>query len=545
MTVSAAAGPGATASQREATAVRQVRESAQALVAQNRVGEAVELFDSALAALLRRNQELELLVRKLQRERVGTRSERIDPAQLRLLLDQVGSMADVVPIPDPVAEAREDEELRRETEEAKKGEAEKKQGRRARRNRRLGVASGVEVIVHRHELPEAERQCCGETKGPIGEDVTHRLEFVPGHFIDHQHHQVNYACAKCRDGVQAAAAPVQVIPRSPAGPSVLAHVVVSKFVDHMPLHRLHNSYARSGWTIPVSTLSDWCWDVADILTPVVDRLEERLLAAYVVRLDGTGLKVLDRGSPLNVTKGVIWGYVGDDRDVVFRYAPTGSGEDGPWDFLRNRKGYVQADGAGVFDRLYNGVVASAIEIGCWAHGRRRLVALKDTDCRVAYPLQLIARLYGIERLADARGLLPEARAALRQERSVPVLEKIKRWIVPTLEKEPPSSDLAKAAAYLVNQWGALTRFPEDGRLDLDNNLCERQLRAIALGRRNYLFCGSHDAARRAAVLYSLTRTCALHGIPPLAYLTDVMHKLADGWRQSRIAELLPGNWMPS
>ena len=168
--------------------------------------------------------------------------------------------------------------------------------------------------------------------------------------------------------------------------------------------------------------------------------------------------------------------------------------------------------------------------------------MQDTDCRVAYPLKLIGRLYRIEHLADARRLTPESRAELRKERSTPVLEKLKRWFAATRASEPPSTDLAKAAGYVVNHWNALTRFVEDGRVSLDNNLCEQQLRDIALGRKNYLFAGSHDAARRAAALYSLTRTCAQYGVPPLPYFTDVLGKLANGWPVNRLDELLPHRW---
>ena len=167
------------------------------------------------------------------------------------------------------------------------------------------------------------------------------------------------------------------------------------------------------------------------------------------------------------------------------------------------------------------------------------------DCRVAYPLKLIGRLYRIEHLADARGLEPEDRAELRMERSAPVLEKLKRWYVATRTSEPPSADLAKAAGYVLNHWEALTRFVNDGRISLDNNFCEQQLRDIALGRKNYLFAGSHDAARRAAALYSLTRTCTQYGVPPLAYFTDVLGKLASGWPVNRLDEILPQQWRPA
>jgi hypothetical protein len=164
---------------------------------------------------------------------------------------------------------------------------------------------------------------------------------------------------------------------------------------------------------------------------------------------------------------------------------------------------------------------------------------------VAYPLKLIARLYRIERLADLQELSPQQRAALRRKRSAPVLDKLRPWLLTTVTHEPPSSELAKAAGYILNHWTALTRFTEDGRLRLDNNLCERQLRDIALGRKNFLFAGSHDAARRTATLYSLMRTCVLHDVPPLPYLTDVLHKLAAGWKHARLDELLPDRWQSS
>jgi transposase len=228
--------------------------------------------------------------------------------------------------------------------------------------------------------------------------------------------------------------------------------------------------------------------VAERVEPLVERIFDRMIErAYVVSTDATGLRVLDPESPDNIERGTIWCTVGDDKDVVFHYTPTGEGASGPWTFLKGRTGYIQADAANVFDRLYNGRVASGVEVGCWAHSRRKYVALQDTDCRVAYPLKLITRLYRIERLADLRELSHDERARLRQKRSGPQLDKLKRWLLPTLTNEPPASELAKASRYILNQWDALTRFLDDGRLSLDNNLCESQLRDIALGRKNYWF----------------------------------------------------------
>jgi len=529
----------------EPSALRQIRESAQALLGEGKVEEAFEFFLSALEAVLRKTRELELLVAKLRREGVGKRSERIDRGQLQLLFEALCSQAsetDPTAAIDPQAEAREDAELDQEIREAEQAGRPEKSPRRGHGRRfRAGT---LQRQVHHHEVPESERRCrpCGVTKERIGEDVTRTLEYVPGRFIEHEHHRAKYACGKCKEGVTTASGPDKIIERSSAEASVLAHVVVSKIVDHCPLHRLHRIYERSGVDIPVSTLSEWMGKVADLCQPLVDRLTEKTLAAYLNQTDATGVKVLDPESPENIQRGTMWCYVGDERNVVFRYTPTGEGARGPWEFLAGRTGYVQADAASVFDRVFNGRVASAVEVGCWSHSRRKFIELQDMDCRVAYPLKLIARLYRLEHLADAKGLSPDERVALRQERSQPVLEKLRRWLAATHGSEPPASDLAKAAAYMINHWAALTRFVQEGRLKLDNNLCEQQLRAIALGRNNFLFFGSHRAAEGAAVLYSLTRTCALQRVSPLSYLTDVLRKLAAGWPQSRIDELLPGGW---
>jgi transposase len=541
-TTAAAAGAAAPP-KRELAALRQIKESAQALLKEGRTEETWEFLLSALEAVLSRNSDLELLVAKLRRVHLNPRSERIDLAQLSLLFEALASQATPEAEIDPEAEAQADAQLDHEIEDAEKT-ATKIEKTKKRKNGPGWKTRGVRQEVHKLEVPQAERTCteCGREKKPIGEDVTRRLEFVPSHFVEHVYHLEKYACGYCKEGVATAAAPEQVLERSAATPSLLAHVVVSKYLDHTPLHRLHRIYERYGAEIPVSTLSDWTAAVGDLVEPLVERLAERVLKAYIVRTDATGLMVLDPTSPENIQRGTMWDLIGDDRDVLFRYTPTGEGATGPWEFLAGRKGYIQADAANVFDRLFNGQAAHAIELGCWSHSRRKMVALQDMDCRVAYPLKLIARLYRIEHLADARQLTPEARAQLRHERSQPILEQLKRWFVSTSKSETPSSDLAKAAAYPLNHWEALTRFVQDGRVSLDNNLCEQQLRDIALGRKNYLFAGSHDAARRAANLYSLTRTCAQYGIPPLPYFTDVLGKLAAGWAKGRLDELLPPRW---
>lgn len=529
--------------------LRQLRAAVQALVAQGKTDEACEFCLAAFESVLLKTHELELLVAKLRRERLGRHTERIDPGQMTLLFESLLAQSTGAIVFDPDAEAHEDAVLDGEIAAAAQQHGSAAGDRPPRPKRATDPAwqtQGIERCVHHVEVPLTERTCptCQREMDHIGIDVTRRLEYVPGHFVEHEYQLEKFACGRCKDRITMAPAPAQVLNRSAADPSLLAHVVVSKFVDHTPLHRLHRIYARSGAEIPVSTLADWIAAVGDLVEPVVERLAARVLTAHVVRTDATGLKVLDPQNPDHIALGTMWAYVGDDRDVVFRYTPTGEGATGPWTFLAGRTGYIQADAALVFDRLFNGQVAHAVEVGCMAHARRRLVALQDMDYRVAYPLKLMARLYRIEHLADARHLTPADRAVLRQDRATPVLAKLQRWAVMTRADEPPSTDLVKAAGYLVRHWDALCRYLQDGRVDIDNNNVERQLRDVALGRRNYLFAGSHDAARRAAGLYSLTRTCAQYAIPPLRYFTDVLTKLANGWTVTRLEELLPHRWQP-
>jgi transposase len=522
----------------------QIRESAQALLAQGKVDETCEFFLAALDAVLVKNRELELLVLKLRRERLGRHTERLDARQIALLFDTLLAQGATPEPVDPEAEAREDAALDREIADAEQAAGTARRRRKTRTAEPGWRTTGVERQVRLIEVPAENQACptCQDRMGCIGVDVTRRLKYVPGHLVEEESHRQKWACPRCKDAVITAPAPPQVLARSAADASLLAHVVVSKFADHTPLHRLHRIYARSGADIPVSTLADWVAGVGTLVEPLVERLAARVRAAYIVRTDATGLKVLDPACADHVEMGSIWAYVGDDHDVLFRYTPTGEGATGPWTFLAGRTGYVQADAATVFDRLFTGQAARAIEVGCLAHGRRKLIALQDMDCRVAYPLTLLARVYRIEHLADARGLAPDDRAALRRDRTAPVLERLHRWCGLTRAQEPPGTDLAKAAGYFVNHRTALTRFLDDGRLSPDNNLCESQLRDIALGRKNFLFAGSHDAARRAAGLYSLIRTCAQHGVPPLPYLTDVLTKLPAATTAAQLDALLPPRW---
>jgi transposase len=517
----------------------QVRDLLRSLLSEGRSEEAIEVALSMLGQLQAHNTDLALQLAKLQRERSGRRSERIDPAQLSLLLELAGA-AEVDEEADRTATEEEDAAL---TAEQNALEAEAPPAERSRARRRRPPRTLPRDVI-RHELPEEERRCagCGDVMPAIGTDVSEVVELVPAHFRVEEHHRVKYACGRCKDAVRTAPGPVKLIEKGLAGPGLLAHVAMSKFQDHLPLTRLVEIYRRGGYETSVSTLCGWVAAVAEEVAPVVARIQEKALTSLLVQTDGSGLKVLDRDDPEGIRKGTMWCLVGDRRYAVFRYARDGTGEEGPWQYLKGREGYLQADASNVFDRLYNGDRAQAVEVGCWAHARRKVRDLLESDARAAYPLKLIAQLYRVEDLADRRGCTPEQRLELRRSRSRGITERYQRWIRRTLEKEPPSSALAKACAYSLNHGTALLRFLENGRLPLDNNLCELQIRSLAVGRRNYLFAGSDAGAEHAAILYSLLRTCALHGIDTYAYFVDLLRKLAAGWPDRRIDELLPESW---
>jgi transposase len=517
--------------------LKEIGEHLRSLLSEGRLEEAIEMVLSMLTQLQTKNMELVWKLMRLERERSGRRSERMDPEQISLMLERLAE--EMSEEADLAATQAEGEAL-----EAERAALEETVVRQVPRRRRPSKDLPRRVI--RHELTAEERRCpgCGEAMREIGEDVSEIVELIPAQFVVEEHRRARYACSRCKETVRTAPGPEKSIEKGLPGPGLLAHVVVSKFEQHLPLTRLVEIYRRGGLATSTSTLCGWVEAVATDVQPIVERIAEKVLASRELQIDGSGLDVLDRDDPHGIRRGTMWCSVGDRRNVVFRYAKDGSGEEGPWRYLEGRRGYVQADAANVFDRLYNGRKAEATEVGCLAHARRKYYELVDSDVRVAYPLQLIAQVYQVEDLADRRKFSPEERLELRRSRSAPILDRYHRWLLRMSSREPPASVLAKACGYSLKHWEALTRFLQDGILPLDNNLCESQIRSLALGRRNYLFAGSDAGAERSAILYSLMRTCALHRVDAFAYLADILRKLAARWPAKRLDELLPENWSP-
>ena len=383
---------------------------------------------------------------------------------------------------------------------------------------------------------------CGGELRRLGEDVSEMIEYVPGRYKVIRHVRPKLSCAACQKIVQAAA-PSRPIARGLAGPGFLAHVLVSKYADHLPLYRQSQIYAREGLDLDRSTLADWVGGASELLGPLVASLGRYVLAAKKLHGDDTPVPVLCPGRG-TTKQGRLWTYVRDDKPagsiepaaVLFRYSPDRKGER-PQAHLASFVGVLQADAYAGFDRLYGERIQEA---ACWAHVRRKFYEIHVAHASpiAAVALDRIGRLYGIE--AEIRGRPPDERREVRQARAGPELESLHAWWHATLTTLSKKSELAVAIRYALSRWTALTRYRDDGRLEIDNNAAERALRAVALGRKNWLFAGSDDGGERAATIYSLLGTAKLNNLDPEGYLRYVLERIADH-PINRIEELLPWN----
>lgn len=387
---------------------------------------------------------------------------------------------------------------------------------------------------------------CGGEWQKVGEDVSEMLEFVPAQFVVIRHVRPKFSCRDCSRMIQAEA-PSRPIARGLAGAGLLAHVVVSKYADHLPLYRQADIYARLGVELERSTLADWVGGVSYALGPLVEALRRYVMGTSKLHADDTPVPVLAPGT--GKTKiGRLWTYVRDDRPagdraapaVWFAYSPDRKGEH-PQHHLHQFRGDLQADAYAGFGPLYED--GRIREVACWAHVRRKFFDLYAAHASpvATEAIRRIGELYDIER--EIRGHPPDERREVRQARARPLLDGLQAWLQASLAKLSKKSETAAAVHYALNRWEALRRYCNDGRLEIDNNAAERALRAVALGRKNYLFAGSDAGGERAAAIYSLIGTAKLNDLDPEAYLRQVLERIADH-PINRITELLPWNLAP-
>ena len=398
--------------------------------------------------------------------------------------------------------------------------------------------------VLREHLP-ASCDCpdCGRRLTRLGEDASEQLDYVPGYFQVIRHVRPKLACRVCARIVQAPA-PMRPIERGLPTASLLAQVIGAKYADHCPLYRQEGIYRRGGVELPRAMLASWVAEAASLVDPLVRSLEHYVLAGEKLHADDTPVPVLAPGKGRTRT-GRLWAYVRDDRPaagpdppaVVYRYSPDRKAER-PRAHLRSFTGILQADAYSGFAPLY--ADGRIVEAACWAHARRKYydVYVMERSPTALEALERIGKLYAIER--KIRGQAPSDRASARQARSAAVLEDLRGWLKATHATLSVKSPLAGAIQYTLTRWAALTRYVCDGRIEIDNNAAERAIRALVLGRRNYLFAGSDAGGETAARLYSLIGTCRLNDIDPHLYLRHVLERIANH-PINRIEELLPWN----
>ena len=477
-----------------------------------------------------RADRLAQILKEMQRHRFGRRAETLPLDQLELGLEDVQQVE-----ADQAAQVEKADPERRAATIAK---------RRANRGALPEHLPRIETII---DVEDKACPCCSGALHLIGEDRAERLDIVPAQLRVLVVRRPKYACRTCEDVVVQAPAPARLIEGGIPTEATVAHVVVGKYADHLPLYRQAQIYARQGIRLDRSTLADWVGRAAFLLRPVHERLLETLKRSEKLFADETTAPVLDPGRGRTKT-GQLWAYARDDRPwggsdppgVAYVYAPDRKAER-PMAHLAGFTGVLQVDGYGGYRVLAE---KTGVRLAfCWAHVRRRFYELAAAGPApiASEALERIKALYAIE--AEIRGQDPDARVAARQEKSRPVIEDLEPWLRARLETISQKTKLAEAIRYALSRWEGLTLFLDDGRVEIDNNTVERSIRPLALTRKNALFAGSDGGAEHWAILASLIETAKLGRVDPQAYITDAITRIVGGHPQSQIDQLMPWNYV--
>ena len=494
---------------------------------------------ATIASLQARLARMEHYLEQLLRNKFGPRSERLDPSQLQLF-DQADadtsddeSSAPDDSLNDPVV---------------------------VREHRRHGggrqsLPDHLPRETVEHDLSDDEKCCpeCGEERQRIGCEKSEQLEFVPAVLKVLEHVRWKYACRTCQEHVVVAPAPDKPIEKGLPGPGLLSAIVVGKYADHLPLYRLEDVFVRHGVELPRSTLCRWALQTSDILEPLYQLMIERVCSSKAIHTDDTPVPVLDPTLPKTRTAR-FWVYCGDYQHpyTVYDYT-TSRRRDGPADFLREFRGYLQADAFAGYDGIYAG--GRVKQVLCWAHARRKFYEARTVQPEPAHrALAYIGRLYAVER--EAKALLGveqptndkawqsshKQRHALRQQTSLPTLNELHDWMTEAKSRVLPKSPVGQAIGYVLPRWDGFIRYCENGALSIDNNLSERMVRPIAIGRKNWMFLGSDNGGKAAAILYSIMASAKSNQVEPFAYVRDLLVRFS-GKRPDDLSDLLPDEWL--
>ena len=480
--------------------------------------------------------KLQHYLEQLLRQRYGCKSERLEDIDSVLLLP---FMREYIKKQDE--QNKEDKKIDTSEKEAVKEEITYTRNKPKRKK----LPEDLPRDTIEYDLDDSEKvcDCCGEQMKRIGEEKSEQLDYIPASLRVIEHVRFKYACKHCEQKVVTADKARQPIEKGIPAAGLLAHVAVSKYVDHLPLYRLEGIFSRHDIDIKRSTMCGWMAGCADLLLPLYKLMAKEVLQSKVINTDDTPVRVQDKNLDKKTRTGRLWIYCGDQNHLfnVYDYTPTRSRE-GPELFLRDYKqGYLQADAYAGYDFIFDDPVRDIIELLCWAHARRKFYDARGSSPQLSHTaIAWIKLLYNVEK--EIKDLSAEQKKMVRQEKSVPILNDFKNWLDEiTFEQALPQSPIRQAVSYAINGWDALCRYTQDGDFSIDNNVAERLMRPIAIGRKNWMFFGSDNGGRTAAILFSLTQSAKRHNHNVFTYLKDVISRISDHPANS-LHELLPDKW---